>query len=440
VPDIVKDTSIIKDIKTIENNKNITTVNEINSDTLDYFKDNFLRYDNFVYKPNIKTVLLHKSGWELSYPIIELNSGEKLLLSFDDLEADRKRYQYTMTHCNSDWTPSDLNTSDYLQGFNVDYITESQPSVNTLQAYSHYELEFPQENVNPIISGNYILKVFLDEPDNVVLTHRFMIVENKISIDAQVRQATLLEDKNYKQEIIFSVEHNAYNIVNPFANLKVILMQNQRWDNIISNLKPSLARNNELIFDYEYGNVFQGDNEYRAFDIKSLKYYTEAIQNIQKRNNTYHVFLKQDERRSFKRYLFQNDINGKFAVKNEDARNSKTEAEYCYVYFSLPYTVPLIHGQLYIFGALSGWSFNDDCKMVYNYATKTYEKALYLKQGYYNYQYAFLENGSTAADISFIEGTHSQTENDYTILIYYKEPTAHYERLIGVKFLNNLKK
>ena len=148
-----------------------------------------------------------------------------------------------------------------------------------------------------------------------------MIVDTKITINAKIRQATVIEDKNYKQEIVFSILNNEYNILNPFKSLKVVLMQNERWDNTINTLKPSLVRNNELIYEYEYGNVFQGDNEYRHIDLKSLKYFTENIERVQKRNTSYYVFLKPDERRSFKHYIFQNDINGRFAIKNDEARD-----------------------------------------------------------------------------------------------------------------------
>ncbi len=439
-PPIIKDTAIVSEIKVIEASNAKKQEALAPDDTVAYFRNDYMRYSNYTYKPNIKTILLHKSGFLLANPVIELKNAETLELSFDDLDADIKKYQYTIIHCNADWKPSDLKPADYLSGFTTDLITNASSSINTLQSYTHYKLEFPGTDVKPKISGNYILAVFIDSLADVVLTRRFMVADTKVNINANVRQATNLDDKNYKQEIIFTLQHGAYNILNPYANLKVVIQKNSRWDNVITTLKPSLVRNNEIVYDYEYGNVFQGDNEFRNFDIKSLKYISEHLQNIVKRNNQYYVFLKPDERRSYKRYFFESDINGKFTVKNEEVRNSDTEAEYCHVHFSLLYPAPLVHGQLYIFGALTDWSFNDNSKMIYNYNTKTYERELYLKQGYYNYNYALVENGSDVADESYIEGTHSQTENDYTLYIYYKEPNENYDRLIGVKFINSLKK
>jgi len=435
VATIKRDTAILKEIKEIEKERQQLPV--ITDDTVAYFEKNFLRYSNYVYKPNIKTVLFHRAGWEMSRPIIELGKNERLLLSFDDLDADFKNYQYTIIHCNSDWQPSSLNVADYINGFTTDYITEYKPSINTLQSYTHYRLTFPGKEVRPRISGNYILKVFLDNPDNVVITQRFKIFEPRVNIDGTVRQATVIEDRNYRQEIVFTIQHNNYRILNPYNNLKVVIQQNERNDNKISNLKPSLIRNNELVYEYEYGNVFDGNNEFRFFDLKNLKIATEGVDRIHIRNSAYHVFLTPDERRSFRRYTRQDDINGKRVIKNEEARDSDTEAEYTHVYFTLAYPAPLIHGHVYIMGALTGWEMNDDAKMIYNYQNKSYEKALYLKQGYYNYTYAFLENGHDAADIAFIEGTHSQTENDYTIFVYYREPNDFYDRLIGVKYLNS---
>ncbi|HAH58068.1 MAG TPA: DUF5103 domain-containing protein, partial [Bacteroidales bacterium] len=58
------------------------------------------------------------------------------------------------------------------------------------------------------------------------------------------------------------------------------------------------------------------------------------------------------------------------------------------------------------------------------------------KQGYYNYLYAFLPNGSTKADLSRLEGTHYQTRNRYTILVYYREQGTRFDRLIGTEVIN----
>src|SRR3990172_2462469 len=284
----------------------------------EYYKKEYPRFENYIYKDNIKTALLHKEGWQLSFPVIELNSNEKVKLSFDDLDAGTKNYYYTIIHCSADWEPSEIRETEYIEGFTENQISDYKYSFNTMQNYTHYNLIIPNEDISITKSGNYLLKVFLNkDPENVVLSGRFMVVDRKVTIQAKVKQATSVNDRNYKHEIDFTIIHTGYDIADPYGDIKVIITQNDRWDNAIKNLKPLFVRNNELIYDHDEDNVFPAGNEYRHFDIKSLRYQSERIKKIMyeqsdtlpvKKN---HVYLLDDESRSFKRYSTDRDINGK---------------------------------------------------------------------------------------------------------------------------------
>lgn len=405
----------------------------------DYFKNNFLRYEDFIYKRNIKTVLLHKEGLELSIPVIELNTGEKLKLSFDDLEGGHKTYKYRFIHCDAYWQPSDIMESEYLNGFYDDYITDYKYSYNTRQKYTHYELTFPSENMSITVSGNYVLAAFTDESrDSLIFTKRFLVYEPKLSINPTVKRATRLEDRNYRQEIDFTITANSYRISNPYNDLKVVITQNGRWDNTLNNLKPMFVRDNFLDYNFDEGNSFRGGNEYRRFDIKSLKYNSERIRIIQSDSLTGRlaVYLKDDERRNIKVYMSDIDINGRRFIKSEDnVKNSSIEADYVFVNFCLPYKPVRNDGDFYIMGALTDWNFNKEAKMKYNYDNQCYENVLYLKQGYYNYQYVFLENGAKQGDETVIEGSHYETENEYIIYVYHREAGTLFDKLVGVKML-----
>jgi hypothetical protein len=63
-----------------------------------------------------------------------------------------------------------------------------------------------------------------------------------------------------------------------------------------------------------------------------------------------------------------------------------------------------------------------------------------MKQGYYNYEYAFLKDGTTDGTASYFEGSHYETENDYMILIYYRNPQDRYDRLMGMGMANSVNK
>ena len=407
----------------------------------EYFKKDFIRYENYIYNENIKTILLHRDGAELTPPVIRLNSNEKLKLRFDDLDARPKEYYYTVIHCNADWKPSDLEQYEYIENFTEGEIYDYLESFNTVEDYFNYTVTFPNTDISITKSGNYVLKVYLkNQEDQPAFTRRFMVFEPTLNVEINLKRATLIEYRNYKQEVDFTIRSGSEKIYNPYQNLKVVLMQNGRWDNAIFSLKPKFVKDNAFIYDYEEENLFDGGNEFRNFDIKSVKYQTMRIRQIDDKMQQYHAYVQDDERRPFQRYTTQTDINGKKLIKNEDVKDSDTESEYVNVYFNLPYQTVLADGSLYVFGAITDWQFKDEAKLKYDYTTNSYRAKLYLKQGYYDYAYVFLENNATTGDISFVEGNHWETENDYMILVYYREPGTLYDKLAGVQYANTVTK
>jgi len=409
-------------------------------DTVDYYGTKHLRYEDFIYQPNIKTVLLTPPDFAISSPIIRLNTEDKLLLTFDDLEADVKDYAYTLVHCNANWTPSNLLYSQFISGLPDDRITDHSFSFNTMQRYTHFRLLFPQNSMQPLISGNYLLKVFRDgNRETLVLTRRFMIVDSKVVIEAAVHRASVIEDRNSKQKIDFSVFYENYKIDNPFGDVNVVILQNDRWDNAITSLKPLFLRSTQLDYTYETGNDFNGGNEYRAFDFRSLRFLSERISKIFSDSSGNHVYLQNDERRSYMRYVTEYDLNGYYAVKTYDGKIDELESDYAYVHFRLPYDFQRTDGNFYVFGRLSGNQCLAESKMTYNSEKNSYEAAMYLKQGYYNYVYVFLPDDSGTADETLAEGNHYETENDYTVLFYHRPTASRYDQLVGIKKLNSVK-
>jgi hypothetical protein len=400
-----------------------------------------IRYDDYIYDPLIKTVRLYRPEFEFSMPLIDFGSDQKLLLSFDDLLGDYRQFFYTIELCDAWWQPVNMIQADYINGFYTDEIIDYRFSGNTRIPYVHYQLSFPNENLMPTRSGNYIMKVWSVAPEGNVMsfTKRFYIFEGKVAVDASVTAGTLIETRWYKQEIDFTIDKLNLNIINPNSNLKVVILQNNRWSNGIFNLQPRIIRGN--IFDYDYNgeNAFDGGNEFRNFDMKSMKYRTAEIDGIRLIGGDYHVFLTPDVSRNFQRHLQRSDINGRFLIKTDDAANSDTDAEYVFVYFTLMYDVPRTDGDVYISGEFTNRQLSDEYKMVYNYERRAYELTLMLKQGFYDYEYLFLPQGKVVADYTEFEGRHFETENEYSIWVYYRQPGEFHDELIGVKFLNSRK-
>lgn len=400
----------------------------------EYFNQNYFRYDNYIYRPNIKTVILENSQLPLSEPTIELNSGMQLMLKFDDLDGDYKDYWYTIIHCDAQWKPSDITRSTYLYSFYEDRIMDYSFSFNTLQPYTNYQLKFPNEQIKPMISGNYLLKVYLDNnPDSVAFTRRFLVYENLVDIQASVHAATSAEFRQQKQEVDFSIGTSRYPITNPFGDLKVKILQNFRWDNALDNLKPIFIKDDLLDYNYDEENTFNGGNEFRRFDIRSLKYETEFVQRIVMHDDGTDVYLMPDKVRYYTRYSSDNDINGKFEIKNYSGSHPDRDADYAKVHFQLNYKDPVQDGNIYIAGDLTDWQYNNNTMMKYDEELKAYTGTLFLKQGYYNYEYMFVKDRTTYGDESWLEGNHYETENNYWILVYYRPQTVRYDKLIACR-------
>lgn len=407
----------------------------------EYYVENAFRYDDHVYDSLIYTVLLHKEGWELSYPFIKKNSGEKLLLSFDDLSPEYipRDFYYTLIHCNAVWEPSGLSFSEYCSGMEYNPIREYEFSRNTWQPYIHYHLSLPNDDCRPLLSGNYLLVVCEGEADGKpVLTRRFYIADEKVRIAATVRPATLPSERMRSHEIDFTITVPS-DFNQPSENIRVVLMQNFRYDNAIWGLKPKYVNGFNLIYDYEEENLFRAGNQFRHFDLKSERYASDRTDSIFYADRRFHFQLRDDADRSFMPFAAQGDINGMRLIEREGSSNSATEADYFYTHFSLPFPAPLIHGNLYVQGMFTDWKLSRANMLKYNYERQRYELTMLLKQGYYNYEYVLLEDHKPRADETYLEGSYIEAENQYYILVYYAAPNKWYEELAGIVSVSSAK-
>lgn len=408
----------------------------------DYVNDNQMRYEDWTYKPYIKTVQLHESTFDANPAILKFNGVEQLELSFDDLEADKKTYSISFVHCDANWEPSNLMSSEFMNGFYEANILNFNYSTNTIQKYTHYSILFPQSNLQFSKTGNYIVYVYQDnDKEKIIATKRFMIYEDKVTVVANVRQAIGNDEQYEKQHIDFNIINSQYELTNPFTDMKVIITQNNRWDNAVNNIKPTFTEPRQLTYSLDDKSTFNGGNEFRYFDSRSLRTYTERVANITRDSSyTYHLELKTDELRTFKSYSFYNDLNGGFLIKNQDlATNPDIEADYAWVHFFLPYDTQT-SGNFYVLGKLTEWRLNKSNRMTYNYKKMGYECDLFIKQGYYNYTYVFLADEKKAGDETLSEGNHWETENEYTIYVYHRQRGTYYDQLVAVKRFNSFRK
>jgi hypothetical protein len=327
-----------------------------------------------------------------------------------------------------------------MSGDTENPIEDYKNSFNTTVSYFHYKLTFPNDRINLKISGNYVLFVYpADKPEEPITTQRFLVTEDASKIEITVHRPQMTKENNTHQQVDFNVNYTGLQITDPYRNVFAFILQNGRWDNAKRNLKPEFYGNNELKFNsLSDKNIFPGGNEYRYFDIKSIRYKSEFVKRIDFATPYYNVYLYASDDREHKPYFYWQDFNGKYYVAFQEGQKPDIESDYVNVYFTLPSDQMISGGRLYISGSLNNWDFDKNNVMIYNSATKEYECTMLLKQGWYNYEYVFRKDGEGTVIASRFEGSHYETENDYIVLLYYRNPHDRYDRLIGSAITNTL--
>ncbi len=396
-------------------------------------------HENGVFREEIKSIRFYREGFELSNPVLNLNEEARLILKFDDLSGDLNYYSYTILHCDAAWNESFLNQNDYLEGFSDNPLNDYARSFNTTFPYVNYILSLPNDQVQFKTGGNYILLVYQDnDKEKLVFSRRFYVVEPLVTVGGTVRRATFDAFKGENQEVDFTIFHDQFRIDHPMEEVKVVIMQNNRWDNAIRNLKPLFIQPNRLVYDYSRENVFRAGNEFRYFDIRNHRINGEGVQETSFFRPYYHITLYPSEVRANKRYFPYREMNGRYVVESqEQVTDYDTECDYHFVHFSLLLEAPLLGGTVNVFGELTNWNANKSNEMAWNFDTGRYELTLLLKQGYYNYLYVYVPQGSTMADHTNLEGSFWETDNDYQIFVYHKPTGGRYDRLIGYTQLSS---
>ncbi len=391
-----------------------------------------------VYVENIHSVKFHLDGDMLSLPIINLNSNAKLLLSFDDLNDDVTDYFYTLTLCNADWSPAQLDELEYLEGFNGERISEYEFSFNTLKNYTHFELRLPNDDIRWTVSGNFLVNVYEDNDDEtLVITRRFMVAESIMVTSAQTVSAAIVSKSNTHQEIDFIVNHKGIEINNPRKDISAAVLQNGRWDNAITDLKPSLIKGYDLIFDFQDKVIFPAGKEFRYLDIRTFRYLGENIADIYRSGEYYDVMLFKEEPRVFKNFQSYKDINGDFIIEHKEEKNPDLEGDYASVFFSLGVSQEYFDSEVYIVGKLTDWQVKKEFKLAYNPTVSAYVGRALLKQGYYNYYYVEVPAESNTFSHENIEGDWFETNNKYTVLVYYRPFGARHDLLVSTQTIRS---
>jgi hypothetical protein len=391
---------------------------------------------------NIKSIKLYRHGDQTSFPAIPVGATELLELHFDDLDNRPKNYYYTFQLCNADWTPAILNPFEYLKGFQNGRITNYRhSSISTIQ-YVHYQALLPDRNCFPSRSGNYLLKVYLDnDTSQLVFSKPMVITDVKVGVSAEVQQPYNASLFRTGQKLHITVQtDNRVQIMSP-GDLKVVILQNDNWKTSSFIDRPTIWRGNYYEYSDESVTAMPAGREFRWIDLRSLRLKSDRMLDINNKGDTTEVYVKPDPNRSEQVYVYYRDLNGSYTIETMESVNPFWQGDYALVHFSYfpPGNRPLAGTDVYIFGEFTNYSTDSNSRMAFNTDRGAYEKTFLMKQGYYNYAYVTQAQGANGfPDFSQTEGNYFGTENSYTVLVYYRPFGARADELVGVAKVNSL--
>ena len=389
------------------------------------------------WREDVKTVTLYKNGVEGERPVLVLGSEDRLLLRFDVLGAEVEGYRYKIQHCDSRWQVDEMEPYEYMNGFEEGPINNYNSSFTTLTDYVNYYEYIPLQYSQFLISGNYVVTVTRqDEPDSVLLTRRFCVVEGSLKADVSVGvpydnvsiferrevDVALKENRDYRGNMLPPTLNPAY--------FRVVVQQNGRTDNM-RELPFGGYESGVLCYRYKNENVFEGGNTFRYFDISNIRTAMYNVVQIEEYGGEWYAMLRPLEDRSGKSFITEQTLNGGMKVNVWDRTNKQTEADYVYVNFMLPMRSPFMNGSVYVVGELTQWKLDEGSRMEYDPEMKAYRLRLLLKQGYYAYQLLFVPTGESRGLTETLEGNHYEMPNDYRVYVYYRGLNDRYDRLVA---------
>ncbi|MCB9233045.1 MAG: DUF5103 domain-containing protein [Bacteroidia bacterium] len=402
-----------------------------------------LEYRDMVYDPAIRTIQFYVEGNEMGYPIIPLRSPGRLILEFDELvpwDQDPEDFYVGFLPADANWEPVNVLPIEFLDGVTYDRIYNWQRSQNTKVPYFHYEYILDPERIAFTQSGNYLLYVYrAGDEEDITFSRRMIVADNKVGIKPNVGQTIDVSQRMRLQTVSFDLFTSGMQINNPYQDLEVVILQNFRWDNAATHVQPQFVQGDRLQYVFDAATEFKGGNEYRMVDLRSTRFHSQRMESVRDLDSIFYVRLWPEEPRLTNRYLSQYDFNGSYFVGVQEWPNADYEADYLLVKFSLNFPESMGNDKVYLFSKMTDWRAQDEFECVFNADTRRYETGVLLKQGVYDYQYVVKDGKTGHLDESRLEGSHYETENVYSILVYYKNFTDRNHQLVGIAHINYFK-
>ncbi len=368
----------------------------------------------------------------MSPPVIRLGTNDRILISFDEIGEDNSYLEYRLIHCNADWQPSRLVESEYISGFNSQRIEDFAFSSSTFVHYVNYLIALPNDDMQILHSGNYLLQVYdPDDPDETLLQTRFRVSENSMQIDGGVTTRTDRGVNGEFQQLEFAIETQGMGNVNPYQDFLVEVSQNMREGSRRCVRSPLRVEGSRVVYEHLNALIFPAGNEYRRFESVSNGFPGMHVDSLRYMGSNYHVWLKPDASRAMSQYSYDRTQHGRFMVHEYNATDSSIGADYITVHFLLE--IPeLRNADVYVDGEFTHELFDNYNRMTYDMEKNAYTAEIPIKQGAYNYRYVVKGNsGENFPTADLIEGNKYETENEYGVAVYFRPPGARADRLVS---------
>ena len=383
---------------------------------------------------NIKSLQIFNPQTNDNTPVIRIGGSESLFFIFDDMNAGYKRYQYSIEHRNADWSESNIFQSEFLVGVNSDYVRTHKNSFNTYQKYTNYQIQFPNEQMNIKLAGNYLLKVYLDNDSKPIFSQCFSVYQPITDVGVMISRYNNPTEKELNQRLQIQVTSGTQNLIEAQDGAKLFLMKNNNWNEGYFVNRPTFSRNNQLTYN-DINMLFAGGAEYNWFDNKNLEVASLTTESTFRKDSVYHTVLRADFPKYNLPYDDFPDINGNFFIRNNRYGNeyaANSEADYAWVYFALEnFEDQQGLYEPYVVGAFNKWQIDEDSKLLKDEKTGLWVTELFLKQGYYNYQYVVKNTKTGKIDPNYVSGSFCHVLNQYQVLFYYRPWGQRYDVLMG---------
>ena len=388
-----------------------------------------------IYMPGIRTVKLHPPGDPVAPPILRLNGTDQLELNFDEMGSDVRTYYYSFQLCDADWAPVQMSFFDYVKGFSRVRITNYRTATITLSRYIHYNAILPDRNCVPTKSGNYLLKVFADgDTSKLAFTRRILVIDQRMDVALQIQQPFNQRYFQTHHRLQVNVSARGLDLRYPQQQVKVNILQNMRWDNRLQLSNPTFIRQDLLQYSNETEMLMAAGKEWRWLNLRSFRLLGDRVRSQRNTDSSFALFVQDERPRLPNQYFYFRDLNGGFVNETVERINPYWNADYADVHFRFlpPGGQPFRGKDLYVFGEITGYGKNEGAKMTFDASSGAYVTTIPLKQGYYDYVFATRERETGPFSTESTESDRWETENDYLVLVYYRELGGRYDQLLGI--------